>query len=286
MVGQIFYTNEHGTRTTATDFDSARAPAAVGKALDAWRAAIAEMKAAEARLHRAAAKPAALRAEAERLARTGGDDDSPYDDRAVKAARKKARAAEDAAEDARLEHAALSARTDRKFAALVQAAAHHAPAWRAMAIAEADSAMLKFAAAGRMTQEATRLAEQAVGVLGMLDDGGRISTMRALPVMTEYSTAPFNGAAALEDLNRAVASIRAAIEISKKAEAARKAQAALDADEDDVTIEIIDDEDEGEGDQPVERQVEQPDRRDEDGDERDARDPDLFDQMGDVGGGD
>lgn len=280
MTGQISYVNEHGVRTLATDFDSERVPPPVAKALDAWRAAVAEMKAAEARLHRAAAKPAALRAEAERLARTGGDDDSPYDDRAVKAARKKARAAEDAAEDARLEHAALSARTDRRYAKVVEAAAHNAPWWRSMAIQEADSSMLKFAAAARMIADATRIADEATGALGMLDSGSDISRLRAMPVNTEFGTAAFNGAAALESLNRAVAAIRIAIDLAKKAEKDRKAQAAIDAEEDDITIEALDDEDDD--DETAEPAETAPVVERDDGDELDALDPDLFDQPGDV----
>lgn len=223
----LTYTSDRGGRRSLTVFAGDTLPKSVREAQDTAVADIQVLPAKRQELDRARALPERLKQDDERAARLGEAFDP-------KKAAKKRLAAEEAAEVARLDLIASTAKADRSYSALVEAATHHTPAWRQAALDEIDSAMLRVTTAREQARIAGAALVEAMGVVQMLTELPSTGQLVAKGVKTAVGFPPIELNSALDHLGNVIGCAMSFVDDARDAEKTRKGEAATVIDENEI----------------------------------------------------
>lgn len=139
---------------------------------------------------------------------------------------KKLRAAEDALEEARIEFDARDTALRKAHARVVHTIRHHAPAWRAEALGQADASVLRLTTAREMVRKAGVDLDESLSTLGLLDRlttglklrGQNEPRMDSVPALVAVDFSDMYVSKALEDVGSAIGEAMETLDVQRGAD--------------------------------------------------------------------
>lgn len=211
----LTYTSDSGARRTLTVFAGDTLPKAVREAQEVAVEAISAIRPLRRQMEHDREAPQRLRNADEQAARLGEDFDP-------KKAAKKQAAAEETAEISRLGVIAATARADRAYVALLEAAARHTPAWRSAAVDAIDSAMLRITTAREQARTAGAALAEAMGVVQMLGELPSTGQLQTKGVKTAAGSPEIENSIAIDHLANVIGGAMSFLDDVREAEKAAK----------------------------------------------------------------
>lgn len=139
---------------------------------------------------------------------------------------KKLRAAQDTLEETRIEFDARDTALRKAHARVVETIRHHAPAWRAEALGQADSLVLRMTSAREMLRKASVDLDETLSTLGLLDrltDGLKLHGIAerrvdSIPVLVAVDLSGMHASLALEEIGSAIGEAMETLDVQRGAE--------------------------------------------------------------------